>query len=347
MALIIYTDPHLGVTRTGNTTPRSRQLLRDSICNTLDDILMMKGADDHLICLGDLFDSYSNSEAIISEGMQVVARTDLTLAGNHDVVADADKVGSLGLIAEHYPDKVCMAPFNQPFADGMTIGDVNVVAVPHVTTQTLFEESLDMAAHLMTDKQIDLSLPSVLCLHCNLESPHALTETSLNLTKERAEELLGTFGYIFCGHEHQPRDLFDGRLIILGNVHPTGFADISDKRIAILDASGVRFQQVWGKDENYAEWDVNEDPPLDSTDAQFVRIKGSVPSENIAQVSKAVNRLWKTSPGLLALRSEVTVDDIVQEQQDDGATAETLPSLIAKELESSPAMKAMWEEFTT
>jgi DNA repair exonuclease SbcCD nuclease subunit len=344
MALIIYTDPHLGVTRTGNTTPRSRQLLRDSICNTLDDILMMVGADDHFLCLGDLFDTYSNSEDVISEGMQVVARTDLTLAGNHDVVADADKVGSLGLIAEHYPDKVCMAPFNQPFADGMTLGDVNVVAVPHVTTQTLFEESLDMAAHLMTDKQIDLSLPSVLCLHCNLESPHALTETSLNLTKERAEELLGTFGYIFCGHEHQPRDLFDGRLIILGNIHPTSFSDISPKRVAIVDASGVRFEEVWD-DIKYARYMVDAIP--DRTYAQFVRIKGSVPSENIAQVSKAVNRLWKTSPSLLALRSEVTVDDIVQEQQDDGATAETLPSLIAKELESSPAMKAMWEEFTT
>jgi DNA repair exonuclease SbcCD nuclease subunit len=341
MALIIYTDPHLGVTRTGNTTPRSRQLLRDSICNTLDDILMMKGANDHLICLGDLFDSYSNSEEIISEGMQVVARTDLTLAGNHDVVADADKVGSLELIAESYPGKVCRAAFNEPTHLLTRLGDVIVGAVPHVTTQTLFEEALDQLYIAVSTDQL-----KILCLHCNFESPYALTETSLNLTKERVEKLLDTFHYIVIGHEHQPREHYEGRLIILGNIHPTGFSDISDKRVAVVDASGVRFEQVWDPSMGYAEYQYDDIPTTFGTNAQFVRIKGSVPSEHIAQVSKAVNQLWKTSPGLLALRSEVTVDDIVQEQQDDGATAETLPSLIAKELESSPAMKAMWEEFT-
>jgi DNA repair exonuclease SbcCD nuclease subunit len=344
MALILYADPHLGVTRTGNTTPQSRQLLKDSICNTVDNILTRRGPDDHLLCLGDLFDSYSNPEAVISQGMQVVQSTDITLAGNHDVIADADKVGSLELIAEHYPDKVVMAPFNKPYADGMTLGDVNVVAVPHVTTQELFEESLLMAIDLMTDEHVDHSIPSVLCLHCNYESPHDLTETSLNLTKEWVETLLITFSYIALGHEHQPRDLFDGRLIILGNVHPTSFADISPKRIALIDEGGVRFEQVWDETRNYAEFPVDAIP--DNTYAQFVRIKGSVSADEIAGVSKAVNRLWKTSANLLALRSEVQVDAITEVAQD-GAAAETLPALIEKELAEHPAMLSLWGEFTS
>ena len=349
MALIIYTDPHIGVNRTGNTTPASRELLREKILKGVYGILARKNEGDYAICLGDLFDTYSNPESVIRQGMSIVGMTDLTLAGNHDVVADADKVGSLQLITNNYSHKVVYARFNEPWAETLLVSNTIVTAVPHVTTQDLFEESLDKAVQQTLGVKSH-TWPKILLLHCNYDSPHELTETSLNLTPQRVEELLDTYNYIFCGHEHQPRDLFDGRLIILGNTHPTSFADISSKRIAVLDEGGVVFHPVWDMDADagYVEWNINTDVTLDSTEAQFVRIKGEVPSDQMAEVSKAVSRLWKNSPNLLALRSEVRVTGM-QQQDTSGVevTAETLPALVERELASDPAMQAMWQEFTS
>ena len=345
MALIFYTDPHIGVNRTGNTTPASREKLKESINNTVGKILGRRQEGDYLICLGDLFDTYSNPESVIRQGSTIVEMTDLILAGNHDVVADADKVGSLELIMGHHPSKVIYAPFNEPHCDVRTFDGVAVVAVPHVTTQDLFEESLSIAiekAELMTGMQ------RMLCLHCNYDSPHELTETSLNLTPERVQQLLGSFNYVLLGHEHQPRDLFGGRLIILGNTHPTGFSDISPKRIAILDDKVLHFEEVWSEHEGYGEFYSDDLPALHATLNQFVRIKGSVSSDQMAGVSKAISTLWKTSPNLLAMKSEVTVSDVPQQEADQGEmTPETLPALIERELESDPAMQSMWKEFTT
>ena len=123
-------------------------------------------------------------------------------------------------------------------------------------------------------------------------------------------------------------------------------------RPAILDNVGgkavVNFKQVWSKELGYLEIDVNEEGFIPATTtAQFVRVVGTAPADQMARVSKGVNTLWKNSPNLLAVRSEVAVTQI--EGQDSTAieaTAETLPALIARELEADPAMKQMWEEFT-
>ena len=345
MGLLIYTDPHIGVNRTSNTTPASRQRLRDNIIKTVDGIVELAQRNNHhLICLGDLFDTYSNPESVIRQGMRIVEQTDLVLAGNHDVVADADKTGSLELIREQHPGKVIYAPFNQAHADVRTFDGIAVVAVPHVTTQELFRKSLVVA--LSKASQMT-GMTKILCLHCNYESPHELTETSLNLTAEVAEQLLETFDYIFLGHEHQPRELFGGRLIILGNVHPTGFSDISSKAIAIVDEAGVTFDQVWDYHAGYAELDVNDPDGVVPATAQFIRVTGEVSSDAIAAASKRVSGLWKAGPDLLAVKSEVRVTD-TQQQDTSGieVTAETLPALVERELASDPAMKAMWQEFT-
>jgi DNA repair exonuclease SbcCD nuclease subunit len=347
MALIIYTDPHIGVNRAGNTTPASREALRQSILSTLYGVIDMKEDGHQRLCLGDLFDTYSNPEPVIRQGMRIVEGTTLTLAGNHDVVADADKMGSMQLIAEQFPGKVVQAPFGVPTHCLTYVSNIAVAAVPHVTTQSLFEEALDQL-YIAVSTEVPAGKTKILCLHCNYDSPHELTETSLNLTPERAERLLNQFDYIFLGHEHQPRDLFDGRLVILGNIHPTGFSDISDKRIAIIDEDGLRFEQVWSKAAGYAEIDIGR-PELGAQEsAQFIRVTGTVSSEDIGTVSRSVSNLWKTCPSLLALKSEVVVEG-VEQQETGGAevTAETLPALVERELADHPARLAMWKEFTT
>ena len=197
--LILYADPHLGLNRTSNTTPASRIKLRESITTTVDDILDHKQNGDFAVCLGDLFDTYSNPENTIRLGESFIELTDLVLAGNHDVVADADEVGSLELLKRTRTDKIVYAPFNEPRAELHQFSGIYVVSVPHVTTQELFEESLARAEHLLTEMTLDTRRPRILCLHCNFDSPHELTETSLNLTPEMAERMLKSFNHVFLG----------------------------------------------------------------------------------------------------------------------------------------------------
>ena len=347
MSLVIYADPHIGLNRTKNTTARSRQLLREAVKQQVYDILDRKRPGDSFICLGDLFDTYSNPEQVIRQGQSILYYTDLVLAGNHDVVADADKMGSLELLKVSHGSQVVYTPFGESAAYIQDFEEASVVTVPHVTTQTLFEESLSSAIDLRESHAH--GGPAILALHCNYNSPHELTETSLNLEPQHVEELLEVFDYIFLGHEHQPRDLYDGRLIVLGNTHPTGFSDISDKRIAVVDNVGgklqVNFETIWS--DGYVEVDINEAPIPESTDAQFFRLTGRIPSDQLAEVSKGVQLLWRNSPKLLAVKSEVKVVGI-DKLTDDGTeiTAQSLPKIISEELKSDPPMHALWEEFS-
>jgi DNA repair exonuclease SbcCD nuclease subunit len=347
MSLIIYTDPHLGVNRANNTTARSRELLKEAVKQQVYDILGDTPENSYSLCLGDLFDTYSNKEEVIKQGQSILYYTDLVLAGNHDVVADADKVGSLQLLQSSNQSKFMYAPFGESYAGAVQLDEVMVVGVPHVTTQALFEESLSEAIDL-AEQHKESGLPIILALHCNFNLQRELSETSLNLTAEHAEELLEVFEYVFCGHEHVPRDLYDGRLVILGNTHPTGFSDISDKRIAILDNVGgklqVNFETIWRKSDGYLEVDSEKIP--EETEAQFVRITGEIESDKLGGMARSISKLWKNNPGLLAVKSEVAVKSVENTAENgEVVTAESLPAIISKELEANPKMFSLWNEF--
>ena len=95
--------------------------------------------------------------------------------------------------------------------------------IPHCRTQTDFEMQLDQAGS-----------GDILCLHCNYDSPFADKEQELNLTRERAEQLLERFKFILLGHEHAAADHFDGRLKIIGSLFPTSFGDVGAKHRALV-----------------------------------------------------------------------------------------------------------------
>lgn len=353
MSIVIFTDPHIGTKRTTGTTPDSRKKLQQAILDTLYSFLPEEQDYDHFyVCAGDVFDTYSNPEEVLAQGRDIMRRCDMVIAGNHDVIPIADKKGSLEYINETEKGGAIIvhAPFGKVWVQTEEMDSTLVTGVAHTTTQELFELSLDKAIENRTAASMEL--PAILVLHCNFESPHDLTETSLNLTEGRAAHLLEYFDYIFLGHEHQPRDLFGGRLVILGNTHPTSFSDISDKRIAIVDNVGgnlqVNFKEIWNASQHYSEHDVSDIALLPmATTGQFIRLTGQVPSDQLGQVAKAVKKLWKDSPNLIALRSEVQVTGATEiDSTAAEATAETLPALISRELASDPSMKAMWEEFT-
>ena len=347
MTLILYSDPHLGVNRTANTTPASRKLLREKIKETVHQILYLEGDK---ICGGDLFDTYSNNEQVIKDGGYIIDRTALTIAGNHDIAQDADKIGSLQLLAQtnlgnNFVD-VVTSEFNKVVFDYSIQNGHLVFAVPHHTTQELFERALEGSAEQAAAYHQEHKL-KLLLLHCNYNSGFAEdSETALNLTSDKAKALLSVFDYVFLGHEHEPAEHHDDRVIIIGNVHPTGFSDVSDKRvIRITDDGIVESIPVWTRMDGYDTYSCHELP--EQTHAQFVEISGEVEPGDLAALARGVRKLWKNSPDLLALRLTTHAKALASVPPGHAnQSLVTLPAIIKAELASRPELKSLWEEFS-
>jgi DNA repair exonuclease SbcCD nuclease subunit len=296
-----------------------------------------------------MFDTFSNSEHVLAEAVSIISRTSLVLSGNHDVVNQADKIGSLQMLDRTYQRLLgsghCLfAEFGKPMAFSWPIlaEDVHVVAVPHVATQTLFEESLNQAMEVEIDRR--LVGGSILLLHCNYDmSEDWVTETTLNLKSDRAKALLEKFDYIMLGHEHEPAEYLGGRLIILGNLFPTCLGDISDKRIAVMENGKLRFEPVWSKASGYAEYAHDQIP--DTTGASFIRVKGEVEPGDMLEMTQAISRLWKKSPYLYCVKVDARIKGLTAnvDGQSVNRSIAQLPELIRRELEQHPAMLELWD----
>lgn len=338
---LIFTDPHLGKNLSSHTTAASRAKLKFALLSQAL-ACAMKPADQQdvgIVCGGDLFDTYSNDEDVIQAAAAIVKRCDVVMGGNHDMVNNADKMGSLQLLAGLITDNgIITAPYNDSHV--MAIGPLTIV--PHHSTQALFEEALEEAEGYAKNHPY-------LLLHCNYDSEFASDDISLNLTDVRAKQLLAAgFKRIFLGHEHQPRDLHGGRVIIIGNTHPTGFADISDKRVIALDTDTdtVESRWIWKAEDSYLRVDVDDFLAVESFDdegLQFLHVKGALDSTQLRSYAQQLKKAWKESPDLLALRSEVTVRG-GEKAGIDSQEFTRITDRITAELGDRPELLALWKE---
>lgn len=353
MSILIFTDPHDGLRRTANTTPASSIKLREAVHEQLARVIEMPA--DHRICGGDWFDTYSNDEEVIAKTLPLLAKVDLINSGNHDLINIKGKMGSLGLAKEILSDlegAKCDIPMNDVgksdfFVNTYFTGSVEhtFYTIPHCSTQELFESALDKAEKEATASKASKGGKYYLLLHCNYNSNFAQArQTDLNLTKFRTSELIESFDYIILGHEHIPRDDFQGRLIVLGNTHPTSFADISDKRIMTITDSGVKFTDIWYKSHNYLEVDWKNIE--ESYDQQFIRIVGAAKPEDIRDISKAAKVLERNCPNLFALKIDVEFEGITHTDFSKTEQTQTMSQRIEAVLEESDKdLLSIWKEF--
>ena len=313
--ILFTSDFHLGLSRTAGTTPESRLKLRDLIQAQTQEILDLgygilersKASGPALIkrvCLGDFFDTYSNSEETLLHTWKLFQSLDLIVAGNHDVTNRKGTIGSLQYF-DHLAGKkspVCLTKFGSAKVHTYTVGTTHLVIVPHMASQELFEKALENAVAKTRE-----GCHNLLLLHCNFELEFAHSETTLNLTRDRARDLLGHFHHILLGHEHNPRDVLDNRLHVIGCPFPTSFADMTDKRVLLWDVGAAQFETI-------PVWDLasgcHEMTPSQSVEhitASFVRIRGEVPAQDLAQVMRNVKTLWKENTSLLAVSAEIKI----------------------------------------
>ena len=328
--ITFFSDPHIGLNRQAGTTPTTREIIRRNI---LKAIPIGKG---YTICLGDLFDKYSNSEDIILSATEAYNDLHICLSGNHDLKNTADSLGSIQLLdAMTSENQLIRNDFGFANAFYSDVEGTKIISVPHCSTQNLFFDSLCQAEQMGGE---------ILLLHCNFDAPahRDLSETELNLSRENAEELLKVFKYILIGHEHNAAEHFGGRLKIVGGVYPTSFNDMKSKRYLTYENGEFTSHETWSKD-NYLvlTWPYAFSVP-DMPETEFIRITGTRKQSEGKDFLYLLNLLRKSGK-VLAIKD----DTVLEEMQTDFEGVEqsmTLVDSIRKALLEKPEELALWNE---
>jgi len=333
--ITIFSDPHLGVNRRSHTTARSRELLKQAVYEPIGKLLFQKLAETsaEIYCLGDLFDKYSNKEAVISQGYTIASKCHIILAGNHDLSNAGNQFSSLELMSILMDSSDIL----------LKSANYGHYFIPHQLTQEKFEEELQKA--YASIHQSDGT--NCLFLHCCYNSPFLdESETALNLTEPLADKLLEKFGRIFIGHEHNYREHKDGRIILTGNTFPTSFGDISDKYIWHLDGTELIKEKVWDKSTGYLSIDYVPGmsiPDRLTTQTQFIDLVGEVDAKDMPDYAEFVTKLWRAGEEhLLMVRNEVKVNAAEVEEVE--ADLKDVYSAVVEELDNSQGLKELWQK---
>lgn len=349
--ILFFSDPHLGVNRFSNTTAESRLRLKEGVV-TATKQLLLEHRKVFKVCLGDFFDTYNNTENDLIDALHVFSHVDLCLAGNHDVVNDKTKRGSLDLLSRaDSGEKVVRAEVGEVLFKQVRVGEAVLIVIPHHSSQALFETAMQQAL-VWTETGRQPGDTSFLLLHCNYNMTEVMkgADTALNLPESDAKVLLEVFDYVLLGHDHTPKDFFNGRLRIVGNIFPTSFSDISSKRALLWRADSRKFEEVplWLEQAGYIEIKVDQlldDPGLTvPVDASFAKVIGATDSDKVGELGRCLSRLWANNPGLLAVRNSTELRRQEKEvtQVADGLEI-SLPDMIDRALLGTP-MYPLWQE---
>ena len=331
--MIFWSDPHLGLNRTSHTTAASRKLLQEALLAKAKQVTVTPS-----ICLGDLFDTTDNEERVIVQGAEIAKKVAAVLSGNHDLPNRDGKLSSLQLIGELVESTaVVLLDKDTNFVCLPLRGFNELILVPHKRTQALFDETLNNLLGLRKSASSD---KNVVCLHCNYNSPFATDEASLNLSRDQAQALLSVFDYILIGHEHIPRSDFEGRVQLLGNIHPTSFADISDKFIWEVTTEGLSPIKVWDKATHYLslDWEALLSLPTLADELQFIEVIGTAPAARLPDIARAIQKLWGVLPNALMIKNAVKSDGVAIVTETEVQRALDVPARITQSLQNTPLL---------
>ena len=326
----IFTDCHIGNSAGAHTTHSSSKLLDQRIFDNAMLATKQGSPEQTTVCVGDLFDKFSNKESVILQGMSVAKNCDIVLAGNHDL-SNRDSVESSIAIVGKVFDNVCVAKVNETKVEHFEAEcGAEFTVIPHHSSQDLFDEAIIQVCTGVTK--------DLLFLHCNFNSPFANNDSSLNITPEQCEELLKYYRYIILGHEHNTRWEMQGRLLVVGTPHPTNFGDISDKYFWDYNSATRELYetQLWSKGESYLKLTVKQllDGAFVSVGKDFIEVVGTDIEPDLApEIAQAMHSIWQVTPELLMLRNNVSYKSLAVATVDKTTQLEDVTKAISKDLE--------------
>lgn len=284
--LTILNDLHIGVLRSGGTTPATAWNLRQQTLQATAQLLDEINTD--LVINGDLFDSYACPHSdllaafeIFSQWLERGHKLWLVM-GNHDLSTDSTKLSAaefFGKILESSYDTVQVLR-------GSGWINSETYAISHVSNQDLFDIELSKVPEC-----------KYLLLHCNYDSKFAAqSDNSLNLTEAAAKDL--PVQTVVLGHEHQRRVALDGKVQIIGNQIPTSVADCLGNKQKFYARLSPELELVtcWRSEGDFIELDWQE---LREVPCRFVRITGEATAAQAPDVAKAISRYRSASEALV------------------------------------------------
>lgn len=342
--ITFFTDPHIGLAARTNTSSKSSPAL-DLRLNLVARKLAKR--EGNKVMAGDLFHRSHNKENVIAEGIYIASQCDIVVGGNHDFTNRTDDKSSMDIVAG-VCDSVLMTQTGKVtiYPDLEFDSGEKLTIIPHHSSQDLFDKAVTEACNHTGD---------VVVLHCNFNNPFVNEiDTALNLTPEQATKLLECYEYIVIGHEHISRKEMDGRLIALGNTHPTSFSDISNKYVwTYTKGEGFTRECIWSKETYYLALDANDIWNLPESEfdieeglepPQFVDISGALDAENMPELAHRISLIWdKWNPYMV--RNQVNaVQAETESLMEEGYKIEDFSSKIREGLTESPELLALFEE---
>ena len=331
MALKITTDWHIGVKRNAGTTPGSAEKLGAYLHSALHDALFSDLKSAHIIA-GDIFDRFTVDTADLIHTYTTLAKwLDISneqlvlMRGNHDYQPRGASASSFDLLTHilsaQFPDQVVVVTEPTEWRQ--------FIFIPHLPNNEILQ--------LEIDKLRDVSR-RIIIFHANLDNPWAAeSQNSLNVSMDAANALVAQGNIVCFGHEHQPRTLNGGKIIVLGNVVPSSVSDClgnDTKYHTLVDGLDVTRVPVLNVREVFCEMDWKE---LDETPAhmQFVRVTGDCTSNEAAGMISAVSKL-RQKHSAFVITNSVKIEGIAQ--------MEALTDLTQESLSRFDVMGALFED---
>lgn len=315
MALLVVNDTHIGVNRTGGTTPTSSDSLRNYLHRKFRNLLDLS---DEVLVNGDLFDTFQipvsdmlSAYITIAEWLNSKGRKLYLLPGNHDLSKNSANMSSFELMARlltmQHPDKV------RYIQGGAWVDqDRGLYGISHVPNQDIFDLELSKVPDGV----------KYLFLHVNVDNAMAgQADHSLNITREQAKQLTKRGVTIVVGHEHQGRELMGDKVIVTGNPFPSSVSDClrhgdaqadGTKRALLIDGDDMELVPTWSvkdQDGGYREVDWRDLGSVRDTEQIFIRVSGKADSSEAAEVIKEISKLRQRSDAYV-ITNAVKVDSV-------------------------------------
>lgn len=305
--LWVFSDLHLGVQRTGGTTPTSADALRNFSHRKHANLLDLAGEHDTVLINGDLTDQFNIDlgqaiEVYAAAAECLNAKPNMKLVwsvGNHDLSKDSSKLGTVAFIGRllegSFPGRFKLITQAQALES-----HPGAWVIPHVANQDLFELEL---GRIPDDAK-------VVFLHVNLDNAIAgQSDHSLNLTRDRARDLVKAGKTLVLGHEHQGRTILGDKVIVVGNQFPTSVSDCLRHGDAQKDGTkyalaieqnleDMELVPTWSikdQDGGYREVDWRDLASIPDTAQIFVRVAGKADASEAAEVIKEISKLRQRS----------------------------------------------------
>lgn len=289
--MLCINDLHIGVNRSGGTTPQSQQALRGYLRDWLEaDLDNETGV---VTVNGDLFDGFTvDTNEVVKTAMIFVdwltSKPSCSLAliaGNHDYNPRGDKLSSFHLLVH----MLAMSNVHKRvavFDSGFQAVTDTIWCIPHMPNQALFDMEIEKAVNKPESAKY-------LLLHCNYKNGFAEnSDHSLNINDDQVGALMRADWTLILGHEHVGYKLRGGRVVVVGNQVPSSVVDcIADefKHALRITEEGLEYVPTWEHLGNYIE--VNWREIDDLIGYQFIRVTGDATALEAADVIKTVSRL--------------------------------------------------------